>query len=79
MATNQQRVLLLAFGQPLPVDLLQQAAGTVPAAHRQDNLVGTLKVGKGVNVVQSLRLGSGKSLLAAGYNCLILHLMPVVQ
>jgi len=77
VTADKQRVLLLTFRQPLPVDLLQQAAGTVAAAHRQHNLVGAGQAGEGVDIIQALCLGTGKALLAAGYNRLILYLVAL--
>ncbi len=79
VAAYQQRILLLALRQPLPVNALQQAACPVAAAHRKDYAVLTLQVHQTIDIIQSLRFRAGKALLAAGNNGLIFYLMAGFQ
>lgn len=66
VAADQQRILLLAQRQPLPVNALQQPARTVSATHRKHNPVFARQVHQTIDIIQPLRFGTGKTLLAAG-------------
>lgn len=66
MAANQQRILLLALRQTLPVNALQQPARPVAAAHGKDDAILTLQTHRAIDIIQPLRFRSGKTLLAAG-------------
>lgn len=79
VAADQQRILLLAQRQPLPVNALQQPARTVSATHRKHNPVFARQVHQTIDIIQPLRFGTGKTLLAAGDNRLIFYLMARFQ
>ena len=76
VAANQQRVTLLAGNQPLPVDMRQQAAGAVAAAHRENDPVAARQLGKLVNIGQPFMFSSGETLLPTGNDLLVGHLVP---
>ncbi len=75
VAANQQRVALLAGNQSLPVDMRQQATGAVAAAHREDDTVAPGQLGQLVNIGQAFLFSSGETLLPAGNDLLVGHLM----
>ena len=79
VAAYQQRILLLTLRQALPVNALQQPARAISAAHRQHYPVFTLQVHQTVDIIQPLRFGTGKTLLAAGDNRLIFYLVARFQ
>ncbi len=79
VSAYQQRILLLARRQTLPVDALQPPARPVAAADGEHDGVLTLQLYQVVDITQPLRLGTGKTLLAAGYNGLIFYPMPGIK
>ncbi|KAI3492619.1 hypothetical protein L1887_42672 [Cichorium endivia] len=79
VAANQQRILLLAQRQPLPVNTLQQPARTISTAHRKHNPVFAGQAHQTIDIIQPLRFATGKTLLAAGDNRLFFYLMARFQ
>lgn len=75
VAANQQRVALLAGNQPLPVDMRQQATGAVAAAHGEDDPVAAGQLGQLVNIGQPFMFSPGETLLPAGNDLLVGHLV----
>ena len=60
---------------PLPVDMRQQATGAVAAAHGEDDPVAAGQLGQLVNIGQPFMFSPGETLLPAGNDLLVGHLV----
>ena len=75
MAAQRQRLIQQAALQPDVIDLRQQAAGAVAAAHRQHNVGQRLELRQPVEFSKTFGVGAGETLKAAADGFQVFDLM----
>ena len=75
MAAQRQRLIQQAALQPYVVDLRQQTAGAVAAAHRQHDVGQRLELRQSVEFGEAFGVGAGETLKAAADGFQIIDLM----